>query len=315
MCIRGDSASSEYRYRRVLPPKKHLFRSMSLPGKRSPPRINMASQSHDSDEEMSVTPPGSAKENKSLSRNARAQARLRARRKAYVDSLEANVKRLQTIVDAIALNPNRAHATASAGASSPHLLSPFGGSPEILNSDPAALQQPSEAILHQLQDDNARLRRERDALKVQIDALVGYISRGYSAPSDSASGGGDIITTGPSIDHGLSPYLGSDAEIESHAPMKGSPLIQRDAYSHDELNQLLSFNDPNLAFMRYLNLQGAEPSALNLQVPHPNTSGGSSPATFEPLSTSSAQADPIVDYAQGARDASRPNLMFHGAKP
>jgi hypothetical protein len=51
----------------------------------------MASQSHDSDEEMSVTPPGSTKESKSLSRNAQAQARLRARRKAYVDSVSCPV--------------------------------------------------------------------------------------------------------------------------------------------------------------------------------------------------------------------------------
>ncbi|ELU39667.1 SDA1 domain-containing protein [Rhizoctonia solani AG-1 IA] len=48
------------------------------------PQITMASQFHDSDEEISTTPPGSTKENKS--RNARAQARLRARRKAYVES-------------------------------------------------------------------------------------------------------------------------------------------------------------------------------------------------------------------------------------
>ncbi|CAE7107645.1 unnamed protein product [Rhizoctonia solani] len=181
---------------------------MSMPVKRSPPRLtNMASQSHDSDEE-GVTPPGSAKEIRSLSRNAQAQARLRARRKAYVDSLEANVKRLQTIVDAIALNPNRAHATASPSASSPHPPSPFNGSPETFSSDPSAgLQQPPGSLVQQLQVDNARLRRERDALQVQIDALIGYISRGYSLPSDSG-------TAASSIDHGVSPNPGSDVEIE-----------------------------------------------------------------------------------------------------
>ncbi|CEL61273.1 hypothetical protein RSOLAG1IB_09895 [Rhizoctonia solani AG-1 IB] len=272
----------------------------------------MASQSHDSDEEMSVTPPGSTKESKSLSRNAQAQARLRARRKAYVDSLEANVKRLQTIVDAIALNPNRAQAAASAGASSPNLRSPFGGSSENLNSDPGA-QQPSEAALRQLQVDNARLRRERDALQVQIDALIGYISRGYSLPSDSISDGGDIRTAGPGIDHGLSPNPGSDVEIEPRGSMTGSPLIQRGAYSQDELDQFLSFNDPNLAFMRYLDLQTPGPSAL--QVPHPDVSSESSAAAFEPLPTSGAQAESTTNFIQGARDNSRLNLVFRGAEP
>ncbi|KAJ1300819.1 hypothetical protein OPQ81_002459 [Rhizoctonia solani] len=269
------------------------------------------SQSHDSDEEMGITPPGSTRETRSLSRNAQAQARLRARRKVYVESLEAKVKRLQTIVDAIALNPGRAHAAASAGASSPHLLSPFNGSPETPSSDPpVALQQPSEVLVHQLQADNARLRRERDALQVQIDALIGYISRGYALPSDSTSGGGDMRTGGPSADHALSPSPGSDTEIESR-PMGGSPLIQADAYSQDALNQLLSFNDPNLAFMKYLNLH--TPGLSGLQIPQPNTSGESSPATFESLSTSGPQAE--TNFIQGLHNNPAANLMFQEAEP
>ncbi|KAG8686444.1 hypothetical protein FRC11_008950 [Ceratobasidium sp. 423] len=278
---------------------------MSTLGKRSSPR-DMASQSHDSDEELGVTS-GSTR---SLSRNAQAQARLRARRKAYVETLEANVKRLQTIVDAIALNPNRAQAAASAGASSPNLLPPFGGSPETPSLDLAVASQPPEALVHQLQADNARLRRERDALQVQIDALIGYISRGYALPSDST---GDTRATGPGVDHGLSPNPGSDAEIDSRAPIAGSPLIQNSAYNQDELNQLLSFDDSQLAFMRYLNLHAA--GSAGLQIPHSNTSSESSPATFESLSTTGVQAEPAGNFIQGMHNNSGPNLMFRGVEP
>ncbi|KAL5639401.1 hypothetical protein ACGC1H_006791 [Rhizoctonia solani] len=264
----------------------------------------MVSQSHDSDEDMS-TPPGSTKETRSLSRNAQAQARLRARRKAYVESLEANVKRLQTIVDAIALNPNQTRVTASTSPSSPHLLSPFGGSPETPSSDPSTgLQQPPEPLVQQLQVDNARLRRERDALQVQIDALVGYISRGYTIPSDLTFSG----TTAPSIDHGLSPNPGSDAEIDSRAPMAGSPLIQGDAYNQDELDHLLSMNDPNVAFMRYLNLQASGSSSL--QVPHSSNSGESSPGTFDSLSVPGTQTESTTNFIPGAHSISRSNMMF-----
>ncbi|KAF8704579.1 hypothetical protein RHS03_05795, partial [Rhizoctonia solani] len=261
----------------------------------------MASQFHDSDEEISTTPPGSTKENKS--RNARAQARLRARRKAYVESLEANVKRLQTIVDAVALNPNRVHATTSAGTASPHLLPPFGGSPETSSSDPSTVpQQPSEAHLQQLQTDNARLRRERDALKVQIDALTRYISRGYSVSFGSSSPSGDARSAGLSVDRGLSPNFGSDVEIESHTPMTDSPLIQRDAYTQDELNQLLSLNDADLAFIPYLDFQGSGP--LTLHVPHSIASGESS----------SGQTGNTANFPQG-NDASGSNLMFRAPEP
>ncbi|CUA74869.1 hypothetical protein RSOLAG22IIIB_11533 [Rhizoctonia solani] len=269
---------------------------MSTPGKRSPPRnINMVSQSHDSDEDMS-TPPGSTKENRSLSRNAQAQARLRARRKAYVESLESNVKRLQTIVDAIALNPNRAHAITATSPSSP-----FSSSPEIPSSDPSiGQQQPSESVVHQLQVDNARLRRERDALQVQIDALIGYISRGYTNPTDSTLGG-----TGQSIDQGLSPNPGSDAEIDSRVPAAEPPLIQGDAYSQDELTRLLSLDD-NLAFMRYLNLHAS--GSPSLQVPHSTSSSNS-------LSVPGTQTEPMSHYIQGAHDISNPNIMFRGVEP
>ncbi|CAE6450190.1 unnamed protein product [Rhizoctonia solani] len=278
---------------------------MSALGKRSPPRnINMVSQSHDSDEDMS-TPPGSTKETRSLSRNAQAQARLRARRKAYVESLEEKVKRLQTVVDAIALNPNHARATASASPSSSHLLSPFGGSPETPASDPSAsMHQPPEPFVQQLQVDNARLRRERDALQVQIDALIGYISRGYTIPPDSTFSG----TTAPSVDNGLSPNPGSDAEIDSRVPMAGSPLIQGDAYNQEELDRLLSMNDPNLAFMRYLNLQASGSSSF--QVPHSSNSGESSPGTFDSLSAPGTQTESTTSFIQGAHSISRSNMMF-----
>ncbi|KEP55048.1 hypothetical protein V565_009250 [Rhizoctonia solani 123E] len=109
----------------------------------------------------------------SRSRNARAQARHRAKRKKYIETLEDTVKRLQTIVDAAGLDPN---------AFPPPMQSAH------VHSHP---------YLRDLQDDNARLRREADALRVQIAALTAHVSAGGShvtsslplhyAPSPSAS--------------------------------------------------------------------------------------------------------------------------------
>ncbi|KAF8751938.1 hypothetical protein RHS01_08231 [Rhizoctonia solani] len=240
----------------------------------------MASQFHDSDEEISTTPPGSTKENKS--RNARAQARLRARRKAYVESLEANVKRLQTIVDAVALNPNRFHATTSAGTASPHLLSPFGSSPET----PVRTHRQFFSSLPKPACNSCRLTT------LDFDGNEMHLNSPY----------GDARSAGLSVDRGLSPNFGSDVEIESRTPMTDSPLIQRDAYTQDELNQLLSLNDPDLAFIPYLDFQGSGP--LTLHVPHSTASGESS----------SAQTGNTANFPQG-NDASGSNLMFRAPEP
>ncbi|CAE6372415.1 unnamed protein product [Rhizoctonia solani] len=127
---------------------------------------------------MSHSPPSTHEDEptgtglQSRSRNARAQARHRAKRKKYIETLEESVKRLQTIVDAAGLDPN--------------------AFPPPMPSAHAH----SHPYLRELQDDNARLRREADALRVQISALTAHVSAGshvasslpmHYAPSPPAS--------------------------------------------------------------------------------------------------------------------------------
>ncbi|CEL59011.1 hypothetical protein RSOLAG1IB_09009 [Rhizoctonia solani AG-1 IB] len=114
---------------------------------------------------MSHSPPSTHEDEptgtglQSRSRNARAQARHRAKRKKYIETLEDTVKRLQTIVDAAGLDPN--------------------AFPPPMPSAHAH----SHPYLRELQDDNARLRREADALRVQISALTAHVSAGSHVTS------------------------------------------------------------------------------------------------------------------------------------
>ncbi|KAB5589397.1 hypothetical protein CTheo_7164 [Ceratobasidium theobromae] len=285
-------------------------------GRRSSPRnASTASQSHDSDEDMGVTTPGSAKENRPLSRNAQAQARLRARRKAYVESLEGNVKRLQTIVDAIALNPNRGSHTSS-GSSPPQpalcppalpTLAPPPDTP-VLNST-INPQIPLDILVRQLQADNARLRRERDGLQVQVNALTSYISRGYTLPPNTTSTApgttslshGEPKVAQHGVEHGFSPSPGSDIEPEDR---QSHETIQGDAYTHGQgdINNLFSFTDPNLAFWRLMGLQASAPS--NLQIPGLFTPA----ASFESLANTNTTTDTSI--ISGLPGNTGPSVVF-----
>ncbi|KAJ1300820.1 hypothetical protein OPQ81_002460 [Rhizoctonia solani] len=216
-------------------------------------------------EERKSASPRSATENRPLSRNAQAQARLRARRRAYVESLEAEVKRLQSIVDATALHPGRHPHSFSTGSSSP--LAPFTSPTQSFpsDSDSNSGSQPPDKI-QQLQNDNDRLRRERDAFRVQVEALMGYVSRGctlhptFPNPSSigsSLSGIGRPGSTSREIGQKYSPTPVSEMDSEDRQSQScdlfsPSPLIQPSAYMKDELHQLLSLYGSNLAFSRQL---------------------------------------------------------------
>ncbi|CAE7230112.1 unnamed protein product [Rhizoctonia solani] len=216
---------------------------------------------------LSKDAPSSPQPTKSrpLSRNAQAQARLRARRRAYVESLEVEIKRLQGIVDATALRPVRnPHA-------SPHSSTPLGAcsspAPSFSsNSEPGSSSRPLNTV-QQLRSDNDRLRRERDAFRVQVEALMGYVSRGCELPSilpNSSSVGGVLsdhkrqdAAASRQVEQGYSPTLDDEMDSEdrqSQDPFSQSPLIQPSAYTKDETNQLFSLYGSNIAFLRHLDL-------------------------------------------------------------
>ncbi|KAG9119453.1 hypothetical protein FRC07_005509 [Ceratobasidium sp. 392] len=210
----------------------------------------------DSDEENATTSTGL----RPLSRNAQAQARLRARRKAYVESLEANVKRLQAIVDALSVTSHRhlypplndsssltAQLLSSSGSAPP---TSFSLSPSInltspsQGSDGTPAQQAEGQMLHRLQVENGRLRRERDALRVQLNALVAYVSSG--AASSARPSLGSNVSGGPG-------YMESAMQQSSNAASQ--PFTQGSSYNDAELSQLRSPSALDLAALQaYLSL-------------------------------------------------------------
>ncbi|KAF8704581.1 hypothetical protein RHS03_05797, partial [Rhizoctonia solani] len=211
------------------------------------------------------TSPRSTTENRPLSRNAQAQARLRARRKAHVESLEAEIKRLQTVVDTTALHPNRSFRS-SRPVISPGSLGVFS-SPIQSSSSGSEFGENSRSLdtIQQLRVDNDRLRRERDAFRVQVEALMGYVSRGCATPPMglspvSVNGAPDresaALATGEA-GRGYSSTPGSEVDSEdqqsqAHDPL--SPLIPPSVYVMNEANHLISLYGSNLAFLRHLDL-------------------------------------------------------------
>ncbi|KAG8686443.1 hypothetical protein FRC11_008949, partial [Ceratobasidium sp. 423] len=208
---------------------------------------SMVSQSRPSEDKKSVSP-RSTTENRPLSRNAQAQARLRARRRAYVESLEAEVKRLQGIVDATALHPGRgSHTSTSTSGSSP--LGAYSSPTQSFSSnlEPVLSTRPLEPV-QQLRSDNDRLRRERDAYRVQVEALMGYVSRGCALPpvfpNPNSMSNVQLDSEGLGLvsretEQGHSPTPGSEMDSEgrqspSHDLFSPSPLIQPGAYTKDE---------------------------------------------------------------------------------
>ncbi|QRV98878.1 hypothetical protein RhiJN_26897 [Ceratobasidium sp. AG-Ba] len=123
-------------------------------------RTSHSPASHDEDE-----PHGTGLH--SRSRNARAQARHRAKRKAYIENLEANVKRLQAIVDAHGLDP---------------------AAPPPPSTTHVPHHQPHPYVIHELQAANDRLRREADEMRLQLDALMSaHVNGAHVTPPPPAS--------------------------------------------------------------------------------------------------------------------------------
>ncbi|KAL5637417.1 hypothetical protein ACGC1H_003994 [Rhizoctonia solani] len=234
---------------------------------------NLVSQSLPAEDMKPASSPRSTSESRSLSRNAQAQARLRARRRAHVESLEAEIKRLQSIVDATALHPSRNSQTSTNNSSPLGVYSsPVPSLPS--NAEAGSSSRPLDTI--QLRHDNERLRRERDAFRVQVEALMGYISRGCALPSSSPIPNSmtsplfDLKRPGFAsceIEQGDSPDLHSEMDSEdqqSQDPFSQSPFIPPGAYTKDETSQLLSLYGSNLAFLRHFDLHAQGPALFSI---------------------------------------------------
>ncbi|CAE6405772.1 unnamed protein product [Rhizoctonia solani] len=182
---------------------------------------NLVSRSLPEYDRKTTSSPQPTTENRPLSRNAQAQARLRARRRVYVESLEAEIKRLQSIVDATALHPGRNSQT-STNSSSP--LGAYSSPTPSFSPNPEAglSLRPLDTV--QLQHDNERLRRERDGFRVQVEALMGYVSRGCTLPSSSPI---PNSTTSSLADH-KRPGLAPREVEEGHSPSLNSEMDSDD---------------------------------------------------------------------------------------
>jgi hypothetical protein len=117
--------------------------------------------------------------------------------------LEANVKHLQSIVDKLPVVPEQ-HLYPPRNSSSSfntQLVSSSGSAPSIALTHPTQESPQSEIprpiaedeIIRRLQVDNGRLRHERDALRVRLDAVVEYMSRGYAPQVGPGPGLGEDL--------------------------------------------------------------------------------------------------------------------------
>ncbi|KAG8740843.1 hypothetical protein FRC10_003838 [Ceratobasidium sp. 414] len=175
----------------------------------------------------------------SRSRNARAQARHRAKRKAYIENLEANVKRLQAIVDANGLDP---------AAPSP---------------PPAHAPHPHPYVIHELQAANDRLRREADDMRVQLEALMSaHVAGAHVTPPPPASA---TATPPPDKKRRISAererasiYLASASvpSIVTDHPGRASPA--------STISSMATLASPSLAASSHSSLSMLPPSTLAL---------------------------------------------------
>ncbi|QRW14114.1 bZIP transcription factor [Ceratobasidium sp. AG-Ba] len=233
----------------------------------SPPFSRGAGMDSD-DDNNTTTSTGS----RPLSRNAQAQARLRARRKAYVESLESNVKRLQALVDALSVGSNRSLFTAVGSPKSPGSQTPSGSaflpsmslippSPELPKGNASP---PSEGqILDRLQHENGRLRRERDALRVQLEALVSYISKG----------GVSIDTRGNAGQPGVQDHTSITQET---MPGSSQSFVPTGPYGSSEFADLRGLNLDLAAIQAYFSMAAAASQ-------YPEYSVGSSTSSSQPF--------------------------------
>ncbi|CAE6446459.1 unnamed protein product [Rhizoctonia solani] len=191
--------------------------------------------------------------------------------------LEAQIKRLQSVVDATALHPGR---SSCPSATSPSLLGVFS-SPVQSSSSNSEFGESSRPLdtIQRLRSDNDRLRRERDAFRIQVEALMGYVSRGCAlAPAgpssvsmNSARGGENtaLVTHETETEQGYSPTSGSEMDSEDRwseprDPLSPSPLIQSSTYTTDEINHMLSLYGQSFAFLRHLDPHAQEASLYSI---------------------------------------------------
>ncbi|KAJ7056868.1 hypothetical protein C8F01DRAFT_1152512 [Mycena amicta] len=230
----------------------------------------------------SVSGHTAAAERPERSRNAKAQARHRAKRKAYIEQLEQTVTKLQTAL---------------------------GFSPEQV----AALPPPLVKI-RELEQENARLTKENDELhRALVDAGINPVTGVRSLSIDSLGRRGS-----PKMDGGMDDYLPPSSHHHHSDLTRPPPLtIPQSAHSqqphqHYSATQHNSSSSSSTSTSLFLPPPNAPPLNNTPFGQIPNTPSGSSSTSSPPFSPATMHPNSNPHTHSHSPVGHRPSSIPHG---